>query len=167
MLLDILISVPLIIFMLLGVRDGVVRKLVAIAVIILGLFLGQTYMQSVGTFLSSRKIIDAQNAPMYGYLIIFLGLFIVQALLYRLLTKGYKIGGIADRIAGGVIGFLEGMLFISSMLVILSLSGFPDRETKRDTRFYKAVVNIAPQILDLSNTLSPENFMKKQIESSK
>jgi uncharacterized membrane protein required for colicin V production len=167
MLLDILIGVPILIFILLGVRDGVVRKLVAIVVIIAGLFLGQLYMHPVGNFLAERGVIDQEDASMNGYLIIFLGLFIIQSLLYKVLTKNYKIGGIADRIGGTILGFFEGALWISSLLLIFAMSGFPDRETKRDTRFYKPIVNIAPQILDMTSSLGPEVLEKlKEVGTS-
>jgi uncharacterized membrane protein required for colicin V production len=160
MILDILIIIPLILYIALGLRDGVVRKLVAIAVLIVGLFLGQILMQPLGQFLAARRIVNPFYAPMYGFLFIFLGLFIVQSFLYRLIAKNYKIGGVADRIGGTVLGFIEGTIFVSSMLVILALSGFPDRETSRDTRFYKAVVNIAPQILDITSIFSTDQSAK-------
>jgi uncharacterized membrane protein required for colicin V production len=162
MLLDLLIITPLILYLALGLRDGVVRKLVAIAVLIAGLFIGQLLMQPFGNFLASRRIVNSSDAHMYAFLFIFLGMFIVQSLLYRLITSNYKIGGVADRIGGTVLGFIEGMIFISSILVILALSGFPDKETSRDTRLYKAVVNIAPQILDLSSIVNPEQSAKSK-----
>lgn len=167
MLLDILIGVPILIFILLGLRDGVVRKFVAIIVLIAGLILGQNYMHAVGKFLIGQEGASSSDAPMYGFLIIFLGLFIVQALLYKIITRSYKIGGLADRIGGIILGFIEGAIFISSLLFILALSGFPDRETKRDTRFYKTLVNIAPKILDFTSTLNTETFNKlKEIGTS-
>jgi uncharacterized membrane protein required for colicin V production len=167
MLLDLLIITPLILYTALGLRDGVIRKLVAIAVLIAALFIGQLFMQSFGSFLASRRIVNSSDANMYAFLFIFFGMFIVQSLLYRLITSNYKIGGVADRIAGTFLGFIEGTIFVSSVLVILALSGFPDKETSRDTRLYKAVVNIAPQILDLSNVVNPEHPAKKGEDSTK
>jgi uncharacterized membrane protein required for colicin V production len=156
MLLDILIFVPILICILYGVRDGIVRKLVAIVVLIAGLILGQIFMRNVGDFLAGRGGISHEDAPMYGFLIIFLGLLIVQGFLYRILTGRYKIGGIADRIGGIVLGFIEGALFVSSLLFIFAMAGFPDRTNKRDSEFYKSVVNIAPQILDMTSTVGPD-----------
>jgi membrane protein required for colicin V production len=156
MLLDILISVPLLFFIILGARDGIVRKLVASVVLIAGLILGQIFMRDVGEMLVGRAGISHDDAPTYGFLLIFFGLFIVQSLLYKILTGSYKIGGVADRIGGTVVGFIEGALLVSSLLFIFAMSGFPDRQTKRDARFYKPFVNIAPQILDLTSTVGPE-----------
>ena len=160
MLLDILIGIPMLVFIILGFRDGVVRKLVAIVVMIAGLFLGHLYMRDFGGFLVGRGGIEHDEAPMYAFLFIFLGLFIIQSILYKVLSGSYKIGGMADRIGGIVLGFFEGAIFISSMLFILAMSGFPDRETRRDTRFYKPIVNIAPQILDVSTSIGPDTFQK-------
>jgi uncharacterized membrane protein required for colicin V production len=160
MLLDILIFIPIILFISLGVRDGIVRKLVAIIVLIAGLILGQIFMRDVGDILAGRGGISHEDAPMDGFLVIFFGLFIIQSLLYKILTGSYKIGGIADRIGGIVFGFIEGALFVSSILFILAMSGFPNRETSRDTRFYRTFVNIAPQILDMTSTVGPDVFDK-------
>jgi uncharacterized membrane protein required for colicin V production len=84
----------------------------------------------------------------------------VQGLFYRIVAKNYKIGGFADRIGGIVLGFIEGVLFVSTLLFIFATSDFPDRNNKRDSQFYKSVVNIAPQILDMTSTVGPEVLNK-------
>ncbi len=160
MLVDILIFIPTLMCVLFGVRDGIVRKIVAIVVLIAGLILAQLYMHDVGKYFIEHAGASQENAPIYGFLCIFLGLFLVQGFLYRILTKNYKIGGIADRIGGIVLGFIEGVLFVSSLLFIFAMSGFPDTQNKRDSQFYKSVVNIAPQILDLTSTVGPDVINK-------
>ncbi len=160
MLLDILIFVPVLMCILFGLRDGIVRKLVAIVVLIAGLILGQIYMRDVGDLLVGRGGTNPEDAPIYGYLVIFLGLLIVQGLFYRIVAKNYKIGGFADRIGGIVLGFIEGVLFVSTLLFIFATSDFPDRNNKRDSQFYKSVVNIAPQILYITSTVGPEVLNK-------
>jgi uncharacterized membrane protein required for colicin V production len=156
MLLDILIFVPILMCILFGARDGIVRKLVAIIVLTAGLILGQIYMRDVGNFIVGRGGISHEGAPIYGFLIIFLGLLIIQGFLYRILTGSYKIGGIADRIGGIVLGLIEGVLFVSSLLFIFAMADFPDRQNKYDSQFYKSIVNIAPQILDMTSTVGPD-----------
>jgi uncharacterized membrane protein required for colicin V production len=156
MLVDILIFIPTLMCILFGVRDGIVRKIVAIVVLIAGLILAQLYMHDVGKYLAEHAGASEENASTYGFLCIFLGLFLVQGFLYRIIAKNYKIGGIADRIGGIVLGFLEGVLFVSSLLFIFAMSGFPDNQNKRDSQFYKSVVNIAPQILDLTSAVGPD-----------
>jgi uncharacterized membrane protein required for colicin V production len=149
-----------------GLRDGIVRKIVASIVLIVGLILGQLYMHDVGKYLVDHGGASQENAPIYGFLSIFLGILLVQGFFYRIVTKNYKIGGIADRIGGIALGFIEGVLFVSSLLFIFTLSGFPDSATKRDSQFYKSVVNIAPRILDLTSTVGPEVLDKLRDVSS-
>jgi uncharacterized membrane protein required for colicin V production len=160
MLLDILIFIPIILYLSLGLRDGIVRKLVAIVAIIAGLILGQIYMHDVGNFLVGRVGITHEKAPIYGYLVIFFGIFIIQSLLYKYITGSYKLTGVIDKIGGVFFGFIEGALFVSSVLFILAMAGFPNKETRRDTRFYGAFVNIAPQILDFTSTIGPDALEK-------
>jgi uncharacterized membrane protein required for colicin V production len=160
MLLDILIFIPVLTCILFGFRDGIVRKLVAIVILIAGLILGQLYMRDVGNLLAGHGEGAKEGSPINGFLIVFLGMFIVQALLYRLLAKNYKIGGFADKIGGIALGFVEGAIFVSALLFIFATSDFPDRNNKRDSQFYKSLVNIAPQILDMTSTIGPDAIEK-------
>jgi uncharacterized membrane protein required for colicin V production len=158
MLLDILIFIPILFCVLFGLRDGIVRKVVAIVVLIGGLILGQLNMHDMGKFLIEHAGASQEKAARDGFLIIFLGLLIIQSFLYRIIAKNYKIGGIADRIGGVLLGFIEGVLFASTFLLIYATADFPDRTNKHDSQFYKPIVNIAPQILDLTSSIGPDTF---------
>lgn len=160
MLMDILIFVPTLFCILLGLRDGIVRKIVAIVVLVAGLILAQIYMRDVSDLLSKYIGFNHEDVPVKGFLVILLGLLIIQGVFYRILTKNYKIGGIADRIGGMTLGFIEGVILVSSLLFISAMTGFPDHTTSRDSQFYKSVVNIAPQILDLTSSVGPDSFDK-------
>lgn len=162
MLLDILLGFPLIFTSLLGVRDGIVRKAVAIVAMIGGLILGQIYMRDVGNMLVQTMNVQPDDAPVKGFLTIFLLVSVIQGLLYRLVGRGYKIGGLADRILGGGLGLAQGMLFMSGLLMIYALQGIPSRTTSRDSRLYRPIVNIAPQIVDFITTAGPEAKTKLQ-----
>jgi uncharacterized membrane protein required for colicin V production len=160
MVMDILIFVPMLVFILLGFRDGVIRKLVAIVMLIAGLFLGQLFMHDLGQFLADNKWIESTDSSMYGYLIIFSAVVILQWLLYKLVARSYKIGGFMDRIGGLALGFIEGTLFLSCLFFIFAQTGFPSRDLKRDSMFYKPIVNIAPQILDVTSLIESESNEK-------
>jgi len=167
MLLDILIFVPMLVFTLVGFRDGVIRKLVAIVMFIVGLFVGQLFMHDLGQILTDKGWIESTNSSMYGYLIIFFAIAILQGVLYKIIAKSYKIGGFMDRIGGLILGFAEGALFLSCLFFIFAQTGFPSHDIKRDSMFYKPIVNIAPQILDLTSLVESESNEKiKEIENT-
>jgi uncharacterized membrane protein required for colicin V production len=157
MLLDILITGPMLVFTLLGLRDGVIRKLVAIVMFTVGLLLGQLFMKDVGQFLADNGWVRAEDASLDAYVIIFVGIAVLQGLLYKLIAHGYRIGGFLDRVGGLALGFMEGVLFLSCLFFILARTGFPSHDIKRDSMFYKPVVNIAPQILDATSFIDSES----------
>lgn len=163
MILDLFLIVPLILFTLLGLRDGIVKKLVGIASIILGLFLGQGYMHDVGQFLVENMGTTPSSAPAMGFFWIFLFTTLVTSIVYRITSNNFKIGGIADRVLGAVLGFVQGALIASSLLLIMAFQGIPSRTTARDSRMYKPLVNIAPQILDFGSEAGSETI--KHIDS--
>lgn len=156
MLLDFLFAFPIIISGLLGFRDGLVRKLVAIAVIVGGMFISQIFMKDVADLLVKHISTDKSTAPLTAYFMIFFTLILLQSLLYRLLAGGYKIGGIADRIIGCALGLFEASLILSVVLVMFSLRGIPERKTVRDSRAYATLISIAPLITDFATNIVPE-----------
>ncbi len=147
--LDLLLISPLILYTLLGLRDGLVRKLVSIGAIILALFLGQAYMHDAAEFMTENMGTSPNNAPTMGFLSIFMFVTLIVSIIYHVTSGNYKIGGIPDKTLGAVLGFVQGALIASSLLLIMAFEGMPSRETARDSRLYKPLVNIAPQILDL------------------
>ncbi len=163
MLLDLILVCPLILYTLFGLRDGLVKKLVGIAAVVAGLFLGQGFMRDAGNFMVEYLSAAKSNAPAVGFLLIFLLTTLLTSVVYRIASRNYKIGGIADRILGSILGFIQGALIASSLLLISAMVGSPSHTTARDSRLYKPLVNLAPQILDLGSEMGPETV--KHIES--
>jgi uncharacterized membrane protein required for colicin V production len=152
---DIFLAIPLILYTLLGFRDGIVRKLVSIGAIIAALFLGQIYMHEAADFFIENLGISAGNGPTLGFLGIFLVVTLIVSLVYKIASDNFKIGGIADKVLGALLGFVQGALLASSILLIMAFQGMPSRTTARDSRLYRPLVNLAPQILDLGAEIGP------------
>ena len=159
MIIDIVMMFPFIGFAVLGFRDGSARKLVAIAVMILGLFLGQYFMHDLGTFLIEKLNYQPATAPIAAFLMIFLILFMLQFVLYRIVTGNYKFapegpGAIVDKSVGAALGLAEGIIFVSVVIFLITMKDGPPRDrTKRESRLYTPVAVVAPQIMDLFSTL--------------
>ncbi len=156
MILDFLIVLPIIFGALIGFRDGSVRKVVSIAVTIVAMFVAHYFTQDLASALITNLNTDPGWAPIYAFLILFLSLITVQSILYRVLTDNYKIGGIADRVAGAALGFLHMGLVISIILMILSIRGIPSRGATKESRSYQPILSIAPRIIDMLSTQLPE-----------
>ncbi len=158
MLMDLLIAFPVIGFMLFGMRDGVVRKIVATLTLVLGLVLGHFYMREVGEFLVKYANVLPNKGPMLGYYAVVMFLFAVQMIIYRFGAERYKIGGVFDKIAGTIVGTFEGVLFVSIFMYISLMSGPYSRDMTRDSEFYETVINVAPEVLDFTTNIGPEAF---------
>ena len=120
MVLDLFLICPLILYSLFGLRDGLVKKLVSIGAIVLALFLGQAFMRDAGEFMVQNMGTAKSDAPSMGFMAIFLFVTIVASVLYRLLSGNFKIGGIADRVLGVLLGFIQGALLASSLLFFMA-----------------------------------------------
>jgi len=163
MLIDLLILFPLIVFGALGFRDGSVRKIVAITVSIIAMFLSQFLMYDFAVFLKDNLHVQSSTAPMTAFFMIFFIMFFLQSVLYRFITDNYKIGKLVDRVVGVLLGTVEGLIVISVVIFVLTMSGPPSRKTIWDSRLYHPTASIAPQIMDFFANLIPA--AKKSIES--
>ncbi|OGU28695.1 MAG: hypothetical protein A2X67_09130 [Ignavibacteria bacterium GWA2_55_11] len=166
MILDILLAFWLIGACVIGFRDGIVRKAVSIVMTIVALVLGQVLMREAGDLLIESAGVDPTDAPLQGFLSVFFLIVMMQALVYRFATDAYKIGGLTDRFAGAALGVLHGIVFLSCFLFIMAMSGWPSRTFKKDSRIYKGIVNVAPQILDLVMNVGPESYQQLKDMSS-
>ncbi|MCU0452117.1 MAG: CvpA family protein [Bacteroidetes bacterium] len=166
MILDLLLGIWLLMAGLVGARDGTVRKAVSAVMTIVALLFSQVFMRDAADLLVESAGVDPSNAPVLGAIVVFLGIMLLQSLIYRFATGPYKIGGMGDRIGGAIVGTAQGVLFLSSVLFLLAMIGFPSKSLKRDSRIYKGVVNISPQILDQIVTLGPEALQQLQDLSS-
>ncbi|MBI4428541.1 MAG: CvpA family protein [Ignavibacteriales bacterium] len=156
MILDFLIMPPIILTTMLGLRDGIVRKGVAILATVAALYFGQVFMHQAGSFYIENFEVEQSSAPVYGFMSVFSLVLVIQSLFYHLVTKNYKMGGIIDRVGGSFLGFVQGIIFMSCLLWIFSLQGVPSPKTAKQSELYRPVVNVAPQILDMFSNIGTE-----------
>ena len=154
MIIDIVVLLTWVAFGALGFRDASARKLVAIATVIVAMFLGQWLMHDVGTLFRDQLHVQPANAPVDAFLFIFFFVFFLQSILYRFLTGNYKFGGIVDRIIGVPLGLVEGGIVISVIIFIFTMDGPPSRKTIWDSRLYHPAASIAPRIMDLYSSVA-------------
>ncbi len=165
MVIDLLILFPVVALSVLGFRDGLVKKGIALTVTFAAMIVAQLTLDDMARFFVDEFDISPGEAPLYGYFTVFFGMIFIQSLVYRLAGHGYKIGGIADRTVGSVFGILQGLLIMSVVLMMLGLLRFPSRTYRVDSRLYKSVVNIAPQLLDFTMNVVPETTGELQEEA--
>lgn len=159
---DFILVTPIVITTLLGIRDGFVRKIVALVMMIVATIVAQLYSADAGRALGDEFGIDVAEATTLGFLLIFVCIGALQAVVYRIVTGNYKIGGIGDRILGGTVGALQGALLVSVFLMLMARHMLPGPAVKKDSRLYSPLLNIAPQLLDTITESTPEVMQELQ-----
>ncbi|HWP82050.1 MAG TPA: CvpA family protein [Bacteroidota bacterium] len=161
-IIDFFIATLVLLTTLLGIRDGLVRKLITTLVLIAAMVVGQLMTQDIASILVDEFGFDPATAPTWGMFFLVCLFLATGSAIYRFVAKNYKIGGLADRIAGGTIGFAQGVILVSFLLTLMTRHGVPGPEVRKDARLYGPVVNVAPQIMDMAGESAPEALEELQ-----
>ncbi len=144
-------------FMFAGWRSGFLKKLIALACLALSLILATKYASAFGEMVLVPMGISAGGSTTFSFLIIVFGIMIAQAIIYKIAIKKLA-EGTWNRVGGLIVGLMEGGIFLSLMLIFLSMYfHFPSAETRSDSLLYRPVKNFAPRIFDSVNTIFPES----------
>ncbi len=116
--LDIVLIVVLAIAVGIGVWKGIIRMALTLAGLILGIFLAGRFYVPFSEHLT--LISSPTGAKIAAFLIIFIGIMVVAAILAHLLEKAASavMLGWVNRLVGGIIGFLVGAFFLGAVIAI-------------------------------------------------
>jgi membrane protein required for colicin V production len=103
-----------------GLRAGFARVVIGLIATIVGLILGFWFYRIVAAWLMSW-LKTPVVADVLGFLVIFMGVVIVGALIAALCSRLFRWMGLSwfNHLLGGVAGFLRGALIIAAMVDVL------------------------------------------------
>ncbi len=154
---DILIIVFMMLSFVIGLRDGLLKKLFAVIGVVVALLAATKYMKAGGEFIVAQLKFDAESAHIMAFTLIFITVIVLTNFFYRWFGGDSKNFKIWDRLAGGVVGMIEGLIVLSLTLILLNVYDFPSKEQKRESDFYKPVLDVAPSLFDQINKLFPNS----------
>jgi len=116
--LDIVIMVGIGVVAFIGVRKGIIKIVLILAGLVVGIFLAGRYYMTFSHHLTF--IHQASLAKVAAFAIIFIGVMAIAILLARLLkwTASMMMLGWANRLGGGIFGFVLGALFCGTLLAM-------------------------------------------------
>jgi len=128
-----MVDVAIVLFLfgmfILGFAQGAVRRLVGILTMTFSFFLAMQLHVPLGQFLAKSW---TQYPPEYSYMIAFLTIFIAAVIAFALLVQGTykKVEVLAkypviDEIIGGLLGILQGFLFLLFITMALDIAFIP------------------------------------------
>jgi membrane protein required for colicin V production len=148
--LDVVLLAVVLISVVTSFSSGITREVVGLVTLIGALILAIWFYGSAGGFL--LPYVSAPSiANFCGFIIVFLGILILGAVLGRLLARLMKVAGLSfvDRLLGAAFGVLRGLL-ISIALVLAMLAFTPGNSPPA------AVVNskVAPYVIDAARVFA-------------
>ncbi len=131
-----------------GLKDGFVRQLVALSALILGLYLSVRFSAPVGQWITERWHLEPFWIKVISFSAIFIAVALVLSLLGKLLEKVLKITmlGWLNRILGLVFAIITTALVIGTIIyVVNSANGmleFIPEEKIAESRLYRPLLHL-------------------------
>jgi uncharacterized membrane protein required for colicin V production len=155
---DILILIGILLYAALGVRDGFFRKLYGIVVFLVALIAATKLMAPFSDFLINSMGFSEATAVILAIFIVFIGVIVIASFLYKWFGKSASGSiNIWSRVFGGILGFAQGVVAVSLILVMLGIFDIPSKEDKEGSALYEDVYQVTPNILDYTTRWIPSS----------
>jgi len=153
--LDIVFLVIGIAAFILGFKDGFVRKLIGSLGFFAAIFLGIFLSELVGTVINNVLGTEKYLAEILGGFTVFLVMIMITSYLKRVIHPFDKVNNLMNRIAGGIVGVIQIVYFISAGLYLLQLFKVPSEEVQKSSLSYATVSHILPNTIDYISEYAP------------
>ncbi len=155
---DLAIILGVFLFVLLGIRDGFLKKLFGILGVLGGLVLATKFMGVTSDYLSDWLALPKDTSLVIAFFCIFLFCIIMVNLFYRWFGRtGSDTLKFWSRIAGGVLGAVQGVLAVSLVLLFFDVFDMPSEEAKTQSMLYQQSFHAAPRVFDYTTRWMPSS----------
>lgn len=131
-----------------GLKDGFIRQLVALGALVLGLYLSVRFSTPVGQWITERWHLEPFWIKVISFSVIFIAVALVLNLVGKLLEKVLKITmlGWLNRILGLVFAIITTALIVGTLIYVLNsangLLKFIPEEKIAESRLYKPLLHL-------------------------
>lgn len=136
-----------------GLKNGLIRQLVGLAVVILGIWLSVRFSDVVSAWITAAKITTEPFwAKAISFVLIFVAVALVLNLVGKLLEKVLDIAmlGWLNRLLGMVVAIATGALVIGTLVYLVnsanSLLGFIPQEQIDQSKFFKPLLELVQTV---------------------
>jgi membrane protein required for colicin V production len=146
---DIIIIVVILAGFILGFKDGLIRKLIGLAGLIIAIYFAIILSSAFGRVIESLFDMEYYLAELIAGVFIFLVIILVFSIIKRLVHPHDKVNNLVNQLLGGVVGSLQMLFFISAFLYLLGVFDIPGKQTTRSSLLYTQVHGIIPAAVDI------------------
>jgi membrane protein required for colicin V production len=147
----------------LGFKDGLIRKLIGLAGILIGIFLAVKFSDSFGKLITPFFNDEQYLSSIIGGFLIFIITIIIASIIKRLVHPHDKVNKLVNQISGGIIGCIQIVFFLSVLFLLLGVFNFPNEKSASKSWLYKPVYGVVPGTIGF--LIGGKDFIKDFIES--
>ncbi len=143
----------------LGIKRGLVKQIVALAVVVLGIHLSLRFSDPLQAYLAQMVKWEPFWTKAVSFTVIFLAVALLLSLLGKLVEKVIKIAmlGWLNRLLGLLVAMIAAALVVGTLVYIVNsannLLQFLPEEQIAQSRFYTPLLNLVEQVFPLLKSL--------------
>ena len=149
---DAIFGVVICVFIFFGFRGGIVKGVVAVLSLVVGLVVATRSMHELGEMLTKIWSIHEVVGAVLAFVLVLLGVIIAQILVVAFLSRRSDPPHFWSKLCGGLLGLVEGAIYMSLLLVILNLYAVPSQQAKNQSKLYRPLRGFAPLVFDATNS---------------
>lgn len=140
-----------------GYMVGAVRQVGSVLGIGAALLVSVEFMDSVGALVVSSIGLSDTLAPLAGFTVLFLGVYLLFIALSRLVEQVFETLSlsIVNQVLGGAVGGVKAALLLSLLFLVLGSMELPEQETRTDSIFYQPVAELLPRTIEATENWVP------------
>jgi membrane protein required for colicin V production len=140
-----------------GYIVGAVRQVGSVLGIVAGLLFSVEFMDSVGALIVTSLGLSDALAPLAGFTVLFLGVYVLFIALSRLVEQLFDTLSlsIVNQVLGGGVGAVKAALLLSLLFLVLGSMELPEQETRNDSVFYQPMAEFLPRTIEATEDWVP------------
>jgi len=140
-----------------GYTVGAVRQIGSLIGLVAALLFSVEFMGSVGTMIVESIGLAPSLAPLAGFTVLFLGVYLLFLAVSRLIEQVFKSLSLSfvNRAAGGAVGGLKAALLLSLLFLVLGGMEMPGQQTRTSSTFYEPVAQLLPRTIEATEEWLP------------
>ncbi len=140
-----------------GYSVGAVRQVGSLIGLVVALLISVEFMGSVGALVVSSLGLSESLAPLAGFTVVFLGVYLLVLAVSRLVEQVFESLSLSvlNRAAGGAVGGFKAALLLSLLFLVLGGVEMPAQETRRESAFYTPIAQLLPETIEATEEWVP------------
>jgi uncharacterized membrane protein required for colicin V production len=152
--LNLILAGCVIIFVINGFMQGIIHMIGSVIGLIIGVTVASRLDDNLGAWLHTQTGWSENICVIIGFVIILILFTRVFGILLHVFEKAFNfmkipLVGIANRTAGGILGFFEGVLVVGATLIVIKTLPFPIAKTLTESVLAGSLMSAASLLLPL------------------